>query len=311
MVDTQTPPTQEAQSTGWTPAPPIEHPAGYVGGRLFSTPGVQTVLRTEFDVKAYQDDANGHLDITEFGGEPAQIDPETGRLLAFAWRLESSALSETRAILSTWTANEARIAAFIATWAFERFWMARALRDLLAEAGVDTTAPERRSVVASVKDVYAERVLPLVEPVFGGAVKEPVSAGHMARMALQEGALDVVERLLLARLHGKAHAVLSEVIRRRQEILRFFRAEAVARIRRSRAECAMARLHIAAPWAPLRVVGVPDADESFALSHIFGSSTSWRLLAESDAVIGDLLPGTPRPTVNQVRRAFGRKHHGL
>ena len=285
----------------------VEHPPGYVDGRLFSAADDPIVLRTDFDVEAYQAEAKGYMDIDEFAGPPAQLDSAVGRDLAFVWRLESTALAETRAMLSSWTANEARITAFIATWAFERYWMARASRDLLEQAGVPTGALRKPSLTGRVRDTYVERILPLVSPVLGGAVKEPITAGHMARMAIQEGAIDAAQTALLDRLTGKARTVLETVIARRVPMLDFFRTEATTRIARSRAEELSAAFHVAAPWSPLRSVGVPDPDEETALTSIFGSTQSWRRLVDSDRVVGRLLPGEPQPGVTQVRRAFSRQ----
>lgn len=290
------------------PTHTVEHPPGYVQGRLFSDPDNPIVLRTDFDVEAHQSDARGYLDIDELDGESAHLDEAVGRDLAFVWRLESAALAETRAMLSSWTANEARVTAFIATWAFERYWMARASRDLLEQAGMPTAARRRPTFTSRAHDAYVERVLPLVSPVLGGAVKEPITAGHMARMAFQESAFDACQRALLNRLTGKAYAVLETVIERRGSILDFFRAEATARISRSRREQLSAAVHIGPGWAPLRAVGVSDPDEETALTSIFGSTESWFRLVESDQVVGSLLPGSPQPGVTQVRRAFRQRH---
>lgn len=286
----------------------VEHPPGYVNGRLFSAENVPLVLRTEFDVESYQAAAKGYMNIDEFDDPPAELDAAVGRDLAFVWRLESTALAETRAMLSSWTANEARITAFIATWAFERYWMARASRDLLEQAGTPTGALRTLPFIGRIRDTYVERILPLVAPLVGGVVQEPITAGHMARMAVQEGAIDAMQKALLPRLTGKAQAVLETVIARRVPMLDFFRTEATTRISRSRPEELSAALHLAAPWAPLRSVGVPDPDEEAALTSIFGSAESWRRLVDSDRVVGQLLPGQPQPGVSQVRRAFSRRH---
>lgn len=279
----------------------VEHPPGHVDGRLFSAADHPTVLVTDFDVPGYLAQARGRIVV-----DAASLDlsAETARDLGFLWRLENSALAETRAMLASWTANEARITAFVTAWGYERYWLARALRDLLDSSGLDRSAPRVRSLSTRLRGVWVERGLPIVAPVLGGAVKEPITAGHMARLALQEGALQVAERALLPRLTGEASRVLTEVVDRRDEIVRFFRTEAAARITRSRREAVLARAHLGWPWAPLRVVGVPDPEETAALASLFSDGADRRALTASDAEIGGLLPGDPQPSVAQVRAAL-------
>jgi hypothetical protein len=293
----------------------VEHPPGHVRGRLFSDADCPTVLRTEFDVDDYLAHARGRI---EFDAERIAMTEDVARDLGFLWRLENSALAETRAIFASWTANEARITAFVTGWGYERYWLARALRDIL-EASTDSMDP-RRVGAPRLRGVWVERGLPIIAPVVGGLVREPLTAGHMARLAIQESSLQAAERAVRARLGGEAARVLTEIIDRREEIIRFFRSEAVARIRRSRIEAVTARAHLMRPWAPLRIVGVPEPDEARALTSIFASASDRRRLIDSDAEIGQFLPGNPHPSVNQVtaalrstRRAHARagRNHGI
>lgn len=276
------------------------HPPGYDHGRLFSNSAHPTVLRTSFDVKAYTQRVRGHLEVPTEG---VALDPDAARDLAYLWRLENAAISETRAVLASWTANEARITAFMATWAVERHWMARAIREVLEAAGRDMGPRAPLSPLAAARGVYVERALPIVAPLLGCVVKETVTAGHMARLAVQEGALRVAGLALLPRLHGAAAEAVAEVTRRREDIVAFYRAEALARTERSRAEALSARLQLGRPWAPLRVVGVPDPDEAAVLASIFAHDCARRDLALSDAAVTGALPGRPLPSVAQVTRA--------
>lgn len=284
--------------------------AGYRDGRLHSDAAAPTVLRTPYDVAAYVRQARGKIPVDLEAAEPLGADPRDEALrrdLAFVWRLDSAGLSETRAVLTTWTTNEARITAFIATWAYERFWFARAARDLLTADGDVPRAP-RRGLRGRLRGLYVERILPVVAPVWTTLVGEPVVAGHMARLAVQESALQAAYRALLPRLSGEAHRVVSEIVRRRDTIIEFFRTEAAARIARSRAEAAAARVHLGAGWAPLRVVGVADADERRALSSIFSTADARAELAEALGAMQDLLPprrGTRRRGRGTLARVLG------
>jgi len=295
--------------------PLVEHPPGHVRGRLFSDAEHPTVLRTAFDVDDYLAHARGRI---EFDSERIEVAGDVVRDLGFLWRLENSALAETRAMFASWTSNEARITAFVTGWGYERYWLARALRDMLET----TLSPEdlRGGRLRRLRGMWVERGLPILAPVVGGLVKEPLTAGHMARLAIQEAGLQAAERAVRTRLSGEAARVLTEIIDRREAIVRFFRSEAVARIRRSRIEALTARAHLMRPWAPLRIVGVPEPDEASALTSIFASASDRRRLIDSDAEIGRFLPGNPQPSMNQVtaalrstRRAHAQagRNHGL
>lgn len=287
--------------------------AGYRNGRLHSDAAAPTVLRTDFDVDAYVHAARGRIPVDLGTASPMGADPHDDSLrrdLAFVWRLDSAGLSETRAVLTTWTSNEARITAFIATWAYERFWFARAARDLLTADGDVPRAP-RRGLRGRLRGLYVERILPVVAPIWTTIVGEPVVAGHMARLAVQESALQAAYRALLPRLSGEAHRVVSEIVHRRDTVVEFFRTEAAARISRSRAEAAAARVHLGTGWAPLRIVGVPDTDERRALSSIFRTAAARADLAEAIAAVQDLLPprrerGTLSRALAPLRRLTGR-----
>lgn len=294
--------------------PQVEHPPGHVNGRLFSDAEHPIVLRTEFDVPGYLAQARGRIAVDS---ERIEISEDVARDLGFLWRLEGSALAETRALLASWTSNEARITAFVTGWGYERYWLARALRDILEAsptASADSVTPSpttsadvgnpRSSPASRLRGIWVERGLPILAPIVGGVVKEPLTAGHMARLAIQEATLRAAERAVSSRLHGEAARVLTEIIDRREEIIAFFRSEAVARISRSRIEAVTARAHLMRPWAPLRIVGVAEPDEARALTSIFATASDRRGLIDSDAEIGEFLPGNPQPSVNQVTAAL-------
>src|SRR5699024_1805514 len=97
---------------------------------------------------------------------------------------------------------------------------------------------EPRSLPNRMRQTYADRLLPTIGTVWAIAARERVTAGHMARMAIQEGSLVAAYRALLPRLDTvpEAHRVISEIITRRANAVAFFTEEALARIRRSRAE---------------------------------------------------------------------------
>lgn len=300
-----------------TPARAHEAPAlpvGYVDGRLYSVAGETITLLTSFDVDAYTRAARGRIRVeasgVDLGGRGVRED------LAFLWRLDSAALSEARAFLATWTGNEARITAFVATWAFERLWLGHAVRDLLTADRSPRPDPlPRASLGARARGFYVERGLPFVAPVWTSIVGESVTVGHMARLAIQETALQAAYSALLPRLDGEAARVVTEIIGRRDEMIRFFTLEATARISRSPQEARMAKLFLLGSWKPLRIVGVPDRDEARALASLFRTPADRARLDACDRPIRDLLAvrptgwhhGASAPTPGLIRR----QHRGV
>lgn len=282
---------RSASPRAHTASPVVEHPPGYVDGRLYSDATDPRVLLTAFDVAAYTQQARGRIEVDASAVEP--LDERTRADLSYLWRLDAAGLSEMRAVLSSWTANEARVTAFLATWAYERYWFARGIRDVLAADGGPLPEPARRPLSSHLKSIYVSRLLPIVSPVWTTAIGETATAGHMARLAVQEASLRAAYRALLPRLSGEARRLLEEVVERREEIIRFFRLEAGARIRRSAAEAAAARVHLGGTWRPLRVVGVADADEVRAMTSIFDTAETRRELLDADAAIRDLLAEAP------------------
>ncbi|MDO5675920.1 MAG: hypothetical protein Q4G35_00255 [Propionibacteriaceae bacterium] len=269
-----------------------EHPPGYHHGRLHTFAGQPLTLHTEFDVEAYTRGSRGRIRV-----DKAAVELPGGELredLAFLWRLDSAHLSDTRALLATWTGNEGRITAFVATWAYERLWLAHAVRDLLTADGGPLPEPlGRTTLIAKVRNLYVERGLPIVAPIWTSIAGESVTAGHMARLAIQEGAFQAAYLALLPRLDGEARRVVEEIARRRDEMIRFFRLEAAARISRSPQEARMAKLHLLPSWRPLRIIGAADPDEPRALRSIFRSPADRARLAAADTDLRRLLAERP------------------
>ncbi|SHI78981.1 hypothetical protein SAMN02745244_01058 [Tessaracoccus bendigoensis DSM 12906] len=265
---------------------------GYRDGRLHSIADRPITLFTDFDVDAYARNARGRIKVAKpkVKSIPAGVRDD----LAFLWRLDSAALSETRALLASWSGNEARITAFIATWAYERLWLAHAVRDLLTADGSDLPEPlGRDSLFAKARNYYVEHALPIFVPVWTSVAGESVTAGHMARLAVQEASLQAAYAALLPRLGGEGRRVVQEIVDRRDEMIRFFRMEASARISRSPQEARMAKLHLLQTWRPFRVVGAPDPDEERALASIFRTPLDRLRLADADAGLRRLLMERP------------------
>ncbi|MFV0407653.1 MAG: hypothetical protein ACK5LN_12680 [Propioniciclava sp.] len=289
-------------------------------GRLFSHPERPEVLFTGFNVDAYARSAPGRITVDHEAVAADPFDAITAADLAFLWRLDSAGLSETRTMLSTWTGNEARITAFIATWSFDRMALSWAIRDLLDALDARPDPRSRAGIGARIREVWVERFQPLVAPGVTATIGETTTAWHMIRMALQEASLQAAYRELLPRLSGEAKRVVEIVAERRTPFIDFYNRETSARMARSRPEAVAARLALVG-WQPLRIVGIPDPDEARALGTIFLTEEASTRLAAAQQPTRDLLHGIglrhgtdrfggppPPPSTGLFTR---RKHHGL
>lgn len=228
-----------------------------------------TVLTTDFDVAAYTRAEPGPISVEAQGLE---LTAEQALILRYLRSVLATELGQMRAMLSSWTGHEARITAFLATWAVERYWSARALRDLLQRASAPTEllpAQRRHPVQRRLASTYNSRILPLTASVTGTLVGEPITAGHMTRMAINQALLSAATQSAQIHLPDPAQAPLAQIHRRQETAFEFFAAEATARIKRTGAERASAELHLGWPWRPLLRNGLPVHGEAQVFATLF------------------------------------------
>lgn len=287
------------------PAPPpqAQYPhaslprEGFFAGHLHFDETITPVLRTHFDVAKYVRRGSARLEVdTALLAAEEPLGEDLRLALGVLQRLESSALGESRAMLATVTANEARITAFLATWLVDRYWQSRALRDLLTgDHAVDR--PELRNTLhplRALRRLHVDRVQPLLTPLWNVFAGEAVAAGHMARMAVQEASLQAALVALSRRLSGEAKRVVDLVIARHDASVDFFTAEAIARITRSRREAVTARLVLSLD-SPLDGGGIVDADLRAALPILGADPRDRAALRRARYEITRLLPGPDLP----------------
>ncbi|MGO2313775.1 MAG: hypothetical protein ACTH6N_02850 [Brachybacterium tyrofermentans] len=291
-----------AVGTGRRAAPetaPGAQQTGQFVGHLHLDETISPVVRTDFDVAAYAKRGTERIVVDSSqraadGPLPAELRTTLGVL----HRLEASALAESRAMLATSTGHEARITAFFATWLVERFWQSRALRDVLAggdPASVTDAADtsEHRSALHplhALRRVHVDRVQPLLSPLWGIVTGEGVTAGHMARMAIQEASLQAALVAVSRQLDGEAQRVVDRVAERHDAAVGFFTAEAITRITRSRGEAISARAVLALS-SPLHGGGLADAQLITALRVIGADTRDRAALRRARFEITRLLPG--------------------
>jgi hypothetical protein len=90
-----------------------------------------------FDVRAFTRTAQGRfsdeLDLDMFATQP--LAPDDRALIRFLARVEGASMEHLRDVLMTATHKDARVTAFLVTWAYEKQWVADALGAVLEAHG--------------------------------------------------------------------------------------------------------------------------------------------------------------------------------
>lgn len=216
----------------------------------------ETRPQSLFDLRDYTRTARGshrdRLDLAAYAARPLAGDPlELVRLLA---RLERGALAHLRSVLVTPTHSDARMTAFLVTWAYEKFWLADALE---AIAGAHPAPPDspppplalrlRRSWRAA-----GERLEPVRESVVANLIGEDVIAVHCLAGALDEWLVQAAYRRLAdTTSHPDLACTLGELLEVKQRHRRFFETQAGQRLAASPSAAGLARRRLRRTTWPL------------------------------------------------------------
>jgi len=259
-----------------------------------------TPLPEPFDVRKFARTAQGSLrgdfDLAAF--EVAPLPRDVLRMLAVLAHLEGATMAHLRNVLVTPTHKDARVTAFLVSWAFEKFWIADALRAVAAavpggelSGGIPGAPPRRgrgpvrRAIVGVVQGrsvVGAHLSLGLVDDWVLRAAYERVAA-EAASAALS----DVVDRILdLKARHTN-----------------FFGDEVQRRLSASKPAARLTRRELRRTALPLGSAVLEPADCAFFARFTFDGERGEALAA---AIQRDIrkLPGMNERTSRVVRGAI-------
>ncbi len=234
---------------------------------------------------------------TARGSHRAELDPEAiahaglageaVRLLRVLRDLERGTLDRMRNLLVTATHKDARVTAFLATWAFEKYWVADALEAVLEAADADTsplTGPVRRTAAER-----AERRGPIRRAIAGNLAGADIVAGHMTTGLVDELITQAAYRRL-----GEAAAVLSSLVATliavKDRHVAFLAEEAEHKLAASARAARLARTAVARAAWPIGAAGIPASDRSFFEAFVFGEPEG----RSAAAAIGERLAALPR-----------------
>ncbi len=237
----------------------------------------------DFDVRAFARTASGNhrddLDLDAYLDAP--LTPETLRALAYLRDIERATMSHLRGVLVTATHKDARVTAFLTTWAFEKFWIADALDAIVAAHDDEGATPPTVIRTAGEHTIR--------ESIVGNIIGVPMTAVHMTVGTVDEWVTQAAyTRISELQPHHELERTVAMLLSIKERQLLFFEAQARYRLLHSpRARSVTRRNLRKTPW-PIGAKAQPRDDTAFFYRYLFASSPA--TVATLDARI-DTLPG--------------------
>lgn len=242
-----------------------------------------------FDVREFARTAHGshrgELDLESL--THADVDVDTARLIRTMRDLERHTMERMRNVLVTATHKDARVTAFLTTWAFEKFWIADALDAVLEATGHDLESPEghRRHSFAE----RAERRGPIARTIAGIIAGPRVVAAHVTTGLIDEWVTSAAYRKL-GGLAATLQSVADMVIEIKERHIAFFAEDAQRRLAESARARQLAVKEVRRSAWPLGAIDRPADDRSFFERIVFGGKEGAARAGEIAARIA-ALPG--------------------
>lgn len=264
-----------------------------------------SVPAAEFSVREFARSARGshRADLNLDAYAAAPLGRQTLELVDLLGRLERSALRYLRSVLVTPTHADARMTAFLVTWAYEKYWLADALEAIVAAHPDVVPTMASTSVAARLRRVWhgmGERFEPIRESVVANLIGEDVIAVHSITGALDEWILQAAyQRLVDAHPDTQLAATLTSLLAVKRRHGDFFAAQARDRLAGSSGAARLARRRLRRTALPLGSLEEPPA----VLAQLLGG-----LLPPSEiAAIDRRLDGYPGLAgLHLVNRAAAR-----
>ena len=251
-----------------------------------STPGGE-----DFDIREFARTARGshraELDLS--GVAPGRLPAEAVCLIRTLRDLERATMQRMRNLLVTATHKDARVTAFLTTWAYEKFWLADALDVVLDAAGEERAASQFTEPPRKGLSERVERRGPVARAIAGNIAGPALVDAHITTQLVDEWIGQTAYRKL-----GEAAAALSGVVDMIVEVkarhIRFFTEEAQRRLGASRRGRRLTRKELKRMAWPVGATELPGDERSFFESIVFGGGEG-RAEANRIAALVASLPG--------------------
>jgi hypothetical protein len=251
----------------------------------------EAVPAQSFSVRDYARTASGshraEIDLAPFAAAPLRS--ETLRALRYVAAVESATMGHLRNVLVTATHKDARVTAFLGTWAFEKFWIADALQHVIDAHDVTLPTPKQRSRVAAFFGEIRERVRPITGSIRANKLGEDMIAVHMTLGTIDEWMTQAALARIVALDPNPALAtIVDRLLAVKQRQLEFFEAQARDRLAfAEHTRVTVARQIAGARW-PIGAEAEAKSETDFFYSYLFASAPG--IAAGIDAQISSL-PG--------------------
>jgi len=260
-----------------------------------------------FSVRDYARTASGshraQMDLSAFADYPLRAD--TLRALRYLGAVESGTMGHLRNVLVTATHKDARVTAFLGTWAFEKFWIADALQHVVdAHENVVLPTPKQRSRVAAFFGEVRERVRPITGSIRANKLGEDMIAVHMALGTIDEWMTQAaLARIVELDPNPALETVVDTLLAVQARQLEFFEAQARDRL----AAAEHTRLVVAqqlrgAQW-PIGADAEAKSETDFFYSYLFVSAPG--IAAAIDAKISTLPGQEGLPLISRAVATHG------
>ncbi|MFT4123528.1 MAG: hypothetical protein QM635_06825 [Microbacteriaceae bacterium] len=256
-----------------------------------------------FSVREYAATAVGslrdELDLAAFEAQP--LAAEVLRVVAFLRALEHATMNQMRDMLITPSHRDARVTAFLTTWAYEKFWIADALGAVLARhPAVTLGAQALRHRIGGTVRAALDRFRPIGESIVANTIGTDVIAVHMARGTIDTWlAQAAYERVAELARHPELGRLFERIRGVKQRHLDFLHPQAEFRLAESAGARALARRRLARADWPAGSDAQPRSEVGFFFGQLFQGAQE--LLDELDARV-QTLPGQGGLAV--LRRRF-------
>ncbi|GAA2223796.1 hypothetical protein N1031_00810 [Herbiconiux moechotypicola] len=226
-----------------------------------------------FDVREFARTAVGshrsEIDLEAFAERP--LDPATVRLLAYARELERSTMTYLRNVLVTPTHKDARVTAFLTTWAFEKYWIADSFEVIVKAHGQESLAAQVQQLprLRALGLELAERATPIVESFRANSIGTDVIALHLASVTVDEWIVEAAYRRL-AELdpHPVLVALLEHVATVKARHRLFVVADTERRLAGSKRARSLARRGLRRIAWPIGASSLATSETTFFYEHL-------------------------------------------
>jgi len=209
--------------------------------------------------------------------------------LHYMMDIETHTVIYLRDLLATRVTADPQITAFLSCWVYEELWHGEAFSDFLRAYGIEVPAepklPDGSTPMPTRRNRWRDlRVrlgvgngLGLLPTMAGSMATRDFAAIHMMWGAVNElTTLTGYHALIRRSRHPELHKLLRRVIRDERRHFAFYRAQAKARMQRSRTARNMVRWTLRHLWTPVGA-GVKTEEEVDALAlYLFGDSREGR-----------------------------------